>query len=627
MADRAVSTSLPQPLAARGRPTKFGPQVFRDHVEFRLWAPAAREVTLLLIRGEDERSFPMRQRDDGWHCARIPEAAPGDLYFYELPDGSRVPDPASRFNPQDVHGPSQVPFRDFEWQCADWRGRPWEEAVIYEMHVGTFTERGTFKAAQEKLAYLHDLGITAVQLMPLADFPGQRNWGYDGVLPFAPDSTYGTPRELREFVDAAHALGMMVLLDVVYNHFGPEGNYIPGYCPQFFNPAHQTPWGAAINFDAEFSRDVRDFYVENALYWLEEFRFDGLRMDAVHAIEDSSSCHIVEEICAAIRAGPGAHRHVHVVLENERNQASWLVREALTPQRATAQWNDDLHHAVHVLATGEQEGYYADYARGEAAALFARALAEGFIYQGQSSIHLKGATRGEPSAKLPSNAFVSFLQTHDQVGNRAMGERIHTLGKTHVLRAARACVLLSPHIPMLFMGEEYAATTPFQFFCDFAPDLARAVREGRRREFSHFEAFAGAGAHAVPDPGAETTFIDSKLLWEESQRSPHAGWLRETRALLALRRRHIVPLLAAQREGGTWHAFPNGCFRVDWHFEAQRKTSHLCLLAHFGETPIEVAPAPRGRVVYALATATRELGGFHLNPGGVHITMHEGKAP
>ncbi|MEO7640126.1 MAG: malto-oligosyltrehalose trehalohydrolase, partial [Ramlibacter sp.] len=452
---------------------------------FGLWAPTAGEVQLeMQVSADHWEARPMAAQAEGWHRLTVAQAHAGQNYRYRLPGGLCVPDPASRANPQDVHGPSQlVDPLQHEWQDGHWHGRPWAEAVVYELHVGTFTGEGTFAAAAARLPELARLGITAIELMPLADFPGRRNWGYDGVLHYAPDAVYGTPEQLKALVETAHALGLMMLIDVVYNHFGPEGNYLHAYCPQFFNPEHPTPWGAAINFDGDHSRTVRDFYIHNALYWVEEYHFDGLRMDAIHAICDDSDCHIVQEICTALRDGPGRSRHVHVVLENDANQASMLARAADgTPLAGTAQWNDDLHHAVHVLATGETDGYYADYANAPVAQ-FGRALAQGFVYQGQASPFRQGQTRGEPSAQLPGGAFVSFLQTHDQVGNRALGERIHALGDAVLVQAACACLLLSPHVPMFFMGEEYAASTPFLYFCDFGPELAQAVSKGRLEEF------------------------------------------------------------------------------------------------------------------------------------------------
>jgi maltooligosyltrehalose trehalohydrolase len=537
---------------------------------FRLWAPGEPRVVLEV----GEAIAPMARRDDGWHEIAL-AASPGARYRYRLADGVAVPDPASRCNPEDVHGASQlVDPREYLWRDSGWRGRPWEEAVIYELHVGTFTPQGTFAAAREHLAELAALGITALELMPLAEFPGARNWGYDGVLQYAPDASYGTPNELKALVDAAHGHGLMVLLDVVYNHFGPDGNYLHAYCPQFFNPRRRTPWGAAINFDGPDSRTVRDFYVHNALYWIEEYAFDGLRLDAVHAIRDDSDTHIVCEIAKALRAGPGRERHVHLVLENDANQARFLG------PCATAQWNDDLHHAAHVLVTGETDGYYADYAE-QPLERFGRALAEGFVFQGEPSALRGGARRGEPSAHLPSPAFVSFLQSHDQVGNRALGERLHALGDPARERAALACLLLSPQVPMLFMGEEFAAATPFLYFCDFGPELAQAVAQGRREEFARFAAFADPKARAaIPDPGSAETFARSKLDWPCRARTRHRERLALVRELLRLRRERLVPRLAGMRRGGRY-AVRDGQLRVSWTL-GDRSTLHLATDAGTG---------------------------------------------
>jgi maltooligosyltrehalose trehalohydrolase len=537
---------------------------------FRLWAPGEARVVLEV----GEAIAPMTRTEDGWHEATLAASA-GARYRYRLADGVAVPDPASRFNPDDVHGASLlVDPLDYEWRHASWRGRPWQEAVIYEMHVGTFTSAGTFSAARERLAALADLGVTALELMPVADFPGARNWGYDGVLHYAPDSSYGTPNDLKALVDAAHGHGLMVLLDVVYNHFGPDGNYLHAYCPQFFNSRHQTPWGAAINFDGPDNRTVRDFYVHNALFWVEEYALDGLRLDAVHAIRDASERHIVCEIAQALRAGPGRERHVHLVLENDANQAHFLG------PCADAQWNDDLHHAAHVLVTGETDGYYGDYAE-RPLERFGRALAEGFVYQGEPSPFRDGALRGEPSAQLPCTAFVSFLQTHDQVGNRALGERLHALGDPARERAALACLLLSPHVPMLFMGEEFAAVTPFLYFCDFGPELAQAVANGRREEFARFAAFADPRARAaIPDPGSVDTFARSKLDWADRERTPHREHLALVRELLRLRHEHIVPRLAGMRGGGRY-AVRDGVLRVSWTL-GDRATLHVATDAATG---------------------------------------------
>ena len=372
---------------------------------FRLWAPSLSSVGLQLrVRGSGSADRHAMRRIDGWHEIELPHAAAGDCYQYIVQTAAgtlAVPDPASRSNPQGVHAASTIvdPCA-YAWQVEDWYGRRWPDAVLYELHIGTFTARGTFAAAAERLADLKELGVTALQIMPLTAFPGQRNWGYDGVLQFAPAACYGSPDDLKALVDAAHALGLMVLLDVVYNHFGPEGNYLHAYCPEFFNSAQRTPWGAAINFDGAANRTVRDFFVHNALYWIEEFRFDGLRLDAVHAMRDQSVPDIVAEIAHEIGAGPGQAREVHLVLENNANQAHYLKRDALLkPLIATAQWDDDIHHALHVLISGETDGYYADYQHRPLQKV-GRALAEGFAYQGEYSV-FRDRARGERSSELP----------------------------------------------------------------------------------------------------------------------------------------------------------------------------------------------------------------------------------
>ncbi len=570
----------------------FGAQLGADGLAtFRLWAPSQSRVSLH-VASSRRRGAPtvraMDRRDDGWHELALAagEVGPGARYGFVV-DGDRlVADPASRFNPDDVHDLSEViDAAAYEWHDDGWRGRPWHEAVIYEMHIGTFTAAGTFAAAAEGLDRLESIGITAIEVMPVADFPGRRNWGYDGVLHYAPDATYGRPDELKAFVDRAHGLGLMVLLDVVYNHFGPDGNYLHGYCTEFFNPLHQTLWGSAINFDGEQRENVRAFYVHNALHWVSEYRFDGLRLDAVQAMADDTAHHIVLEIAEALAAGPGRDRHVHLVLENERNQASLLMPSH--PVAATAQWNDDLHHAAHVLLTGEADSYYADYADAPAAR-FAKALAEGFVYQGEPSAFRRGKAHGEPSTGLPSTAFVSFLQNHDQIGNRAFGDRLAALAPAARLDAAYVCLLLSPHIPMLFMGEEFAASAPFLFFCDFDGELATAVTEGRRREFAHAAAFADESQRdAIPDPAAVPTFERSKLdLSEQAQRhhAQRAGFIAH---LLALRHRHLVPRLARGAARGG-HQVDGASFAIDWPLA---DGSRWWMLANFGERLV-TAPRP-----------------------------------
>ena len=614
----------------------FGATVLAEGgVAFRLWAPSMSPVVLEREpQGGHTKApveHPMLLETDGFHSITVPEARAGDPYRFRMPNGLRAPDPASRYNPNDVHGASQViDAGAYDWHDDAWRGRPWSEAVIYELHIGTFTPEGTFTAATARLAALAELGVTTIEVMPLADFPGLRNWGYDGVLHYAPDASYGTPDALKAFVDAAHALGLMVLIDVVYNHFGPEGNYLHAYCPQFFNPLHQTPWGSAINYDGEASRTVRDFFVHNALYWVEEYHFDGLRMDAIHAIRDDSPQHIVREVTETLRAGPGRTRHIHVVLENELNESSFLERDADgKPRDGTAQWNDDLHHAAHVLTTGETDGYYGDYADAPVSQ-FGRALAEGFVYQGQPSPYREGETRGESSMHLPSAAFVSFLQTHDQIGNRAFGDRIHALGDPVLLRAAYACVLLSPHVPMLFMGEEYAASTPFQYFCDFGPELAEAVSKGRREEFGRFATFATDEARArIPDPNAESTFLGSKLRWEERATDPHAQWLRLIGELLAVRQRAVVPHLMGQRGAGSFscerevegNRAGGNILRVVWRLDASASSLHM--LANFGAPTAEGIAKPPGQTIYTSAAEPTGDATLRLARGGVCVTFQE----
>jgi maltooligosyltrehalose trehalohydrolase len=553
---------------------RFGAECLDDgNVRFTLWAPAAKQVDLVLAHA-NSNFLPLQRTDHGWFELITGAARAGIEYSFQIDWAQIVPDPASRFQPRDVHQPSEViDPQTFDWHDENWRGRPWQEAVIYELHVGTFSAAGTFAGVRERLDYLVELGVTAIELMPVSDFAGKRNWGYDGVLPFAPDSTYGRPDDLKELVQAAHLRGLMVFLDVVYNHFGPEGNYLGRYAPQFFTERHKTPWGNGINFDGPQSRVVRDFFIHNALYWIHEYHFDGLRLDAVHAIADDSTPNILTEISDAVRAAIDSDRHVHLILENDRNQARYLqwgetVREQaksnlvgsseLTPSESipqnksemclpkayTAQWNDDIHHALHVLLTGEKDGYYMDYVSSPIDQL-GRCLTEGFAYQGETSAHRNGELRGESSKSLPPGAFISFLQNHDQVGNRAFGDRITRSAEPRAVRAAIAMLLLAPAPPMLFMGEEFAADTPFLFFCDFEKDLAAAVTSGRRNEFAQFAAFADPAARErIPDPGSVATFAESRLNWDSLKVTDHANWLNFYRQLLQLRREKIVPLLS-----------------------------------------------------------------------------------
>ena len=598
----------------------FGAQVSLAGTRFRLWAPAARQIDLELVVGDTRRELAMTPLPEGWFGVDQVDAPMGARYSFRIDGGRSVPDPASRYNPDDVHASSMVvdPLT-FEWSDAHWTGRPWEEAIIYELHVGAFTEEGTFAAAAERLDYLVQLGVTAVELMPLADFPGRRGWGYDGVLPFAPDACYGSVADLKRLIDAAHARGLMMLLDVVYNHLGPEGNYLGMYAPQFFNPGHRTPWGAAINFDGEQSRTVRDFFIHNALYWLEEYAFDGLRLDAVDRIVDDSSPDLISELAAGVRQGPGAQRHVHIVLENDRNEARHLGRDAQhRPLHATAQWNDDLHHAFHVVLTGESDGYYADFAAAPLK-LAGRCLAEGFAYQGEPSPYRDGALRGEPSVHLPPSAFVSFLQTHDQVGNRALGERVAQLADPRALRAAIACVLLTPSPPLLFMGEEFAASTPFFFFCDFGPDLAQAVTQGRRREFTRFERFRDPAAQKlIPDPNDPATFERSRLDWQELRVAPHDEWLAFYQQCLHLRSKHLVPRLAGMVPSGTSAVEREEVLLAHWMLG---DGSALHLIANFGATRPHPVEQPPGKIIYATHGPRGDRQEYILEPYSVLCTL------
>ncbi len=547
-------------------------------VFFRLWAPNCAAVSLLL---EGQEPLPMNPVRAGWYEVQT-SCTTGARYKFRLADGTAngidVPDPASRQQQDDAHGWSIVVDHDaYQWRHPDWQGRPWSEAVIYELHVGVC---GGFKGVTANLPELAALGVTAIELMPIAQFPGVRNWGYDGVLPFAPAVAYGTPDELKELIDTAHGLGLMVLLDVVYNHFGPDGNFLHLFASDFFRDDRNTGWGAAIDFRR---RQVRDFFIENAQHWLNDYRFDGLRLDAVHAIDDPD---YLFEFARAVRGSVAPDRHIHLIVENEDNCASLL--ESNTPS-FDAQWNDDGHHCLHVLLTGEHEGYYADYAVTPADKL-ARCLAEGFVYQGEHSEHC-GRARGEPSKALRSTAFVLFLQNHDHIGNRAFGERLLTLCRADAFRAAAALVLLSPQIPLLFMGEEDGAREPFLFFTDHHPELAEQVRVGRMEEFSKFEAFADtADSPNLPDPNEPTTFAAS--VPQPTAESPL--WRAFYSSLLALRREHVMPGLAGitQRESAV---LGRAAVSTAW----LSGETWLRLYANLDEAPVEFEIAPSAKLLYA----------------------------
>ncbi|WP_118181519.1 malto-oligosyltrehalose trehalohydrolase [Paraburkholderia phosphatilytica] len=576
----------------------FGAHLLRgaghaSRTRFRLWAPSASAVSVMLGTGADRGIVPMESTGNGWFEATA-DCGAGTLYRYRIDDKLEVPDPASRFQPDDVEGPSEVVDpRAFEWTHTHWHGRPWEETVLYELHVGAM---GGYAGVVTHLKTLAELGVTTIELMPLSDFSGKHNWGYDGVLPYAPDSSYGRPDELKALIDTAHGLGLSVMLDVVYNHFGPEGNYLPTYAKPFFRDAH-TPWGMAIDFDRP---EVRDFFTDNALFWLNEYRFDGLRFDAVHAIGNHEW---LKELADHIRAKVQHGRHVHLVLENEHNSASLL------DEHFDAQWNDDAHNALHVLLTGEHEGYYHAYEHQPIQHL-ARVLGEGFAYQGEASPIHDGNPRGEPSDHLPPASFVMFLQNHDQVGNRAFGERLRTLCDADALRAATALLLLSPQVPLLFMDEEYGSDRPFMFFTDYEGDLAKAVREGRRREFAKFSAFADANQRAtIPDPSHPQTFAASMPPRNGAAKTAErVEWFHFYQAALAVRSKLIGPRLQHTKalgaeviEDATGNA--SKAVLARWRL-GDGET--LAIALNLGEDDVPFASTPDGKLIFETPPRARD---------------------
>jgi maltooligosyltrehalose trehalohydrolase len=573
---------------------QFGARLTPDGVLFRLWAPAAKRVDLLLEKSlVPERSVALRRGEDGWFSAVIPGVKAGARYKFRIDDEIEVPDPASAFQPDDVSGSSEViDHAAYRWRAPDWRGRPWQEAVVIETHVGTFTPDGTYRAMIGKLDHLVECGVTALELMPLADFAGTRNWGYDGVLWYAPDSAYGRPNDLKALIDEAHLRGLMVFLDVVYNHFGPEGNYLGRYAPGFFTDA-QTPWGSAIDYRVS---EVRAFAIGNALNWLREYRFDGLRLDAVHAMPEQGETPMLHELSRAVGDLAAKNdRHIHLMLENDDNAAS-LLDAATNPPRGNyrAQWNDDYHHAWHVLLTGENHGYYSDYMKSPRRDV-ARALGSGFVYQGEASAHRGGRARGEPSGSLAPIAFINFLQNHDQIGNRALGDRLEGHVSAKAIEAALAITLLAPMIPMLFMGEEWGSKAPFPFFCDFHGDLADAVRQGRHKEFAG--AYAKYG-NEVPDPLDLTIFQSAVLNWDARHEQAGRKRLALVQELLAIRRREIVPRLAGTTFGDA-HAADNGLLTANWRLGG---AATLHLLANLSDQTIGHRSETSGTPIWGGAT-------------------------
>jgi len=556
-----------------------------QHTRFALWAPDAFYVSVELEHG---KSVAMLPQADGWFETEIACPA-GTRYRFNIDGQMDVPDPASRAQAADVHGWSVVvDSLAYHWRHSTWQGRPWHEAVIYELHVGAM---GGYAGIEQHLPRLAELGVTAIELMPLAQFPGDRNWGYDGVLPYAPQASYGTPEQLKHLIDSAHEHGLAVILDVVYNHFGPDGNYLGQYAKGFFQEDVHTPWGAGIDFNR---REVRDFFLDNALMWLLEYRFDGLRLDAVHAIDNPD---FLKELAHRVREQVDSGRHVWLMLENELNQASLLQQDF------DAQWNDDFHNVLHVLLTGETDAYYSDFAE-EPTAKLARCLGEGFIYQGHTTRH--GHERGEPSGHLPPSAFVAFLQNHDQIGNRALGERLHQLCSPQALKAATALLLLSPMIPLMFMGDESNAREPFLFFTDHHGELAEAVREGRRNEFKDFAAFQDPERRErIPDPNALTTFLQTTPSFHENE---HTELYRQ---LLSLRHGHIVPHLPGSVALGA-EVLAEGAVSARWRLG---NGSLLQIDLNLSATPLDYpATAP-------VLFETPANAGAHLPPYSARVTL------
>lgn len=530
--------------------------------DFLVWAPRAQRLELHLVAPGDRR-LPMQQLPDGYFKAHVSDVAPGARYFYRLESGDERPDPASRFQSEGVHGPSEVVSRAFQWDDSSWRGIELRDYVFYELHVGTFTPEGTFEAIIPRLAELKDLGITAVEIMPVAQFPGSRNWGYDGVDPFAAQSSYGGPHGLKRLVNACHRAGLAAVLDVVYNHLGPEGNYLSQFGP-YFTDFYHTPWGDAINFDRAQSDHVRRYFIENALQWVDEFHFDALRLDAIHAITDTSAQPFLGELAAAVhRRGAELGRRIYLFPESDLNDARIVSPDPMCGYGLDAAWNDDFHHCVHTLLTNDRQGYYADFG---SVAQLARAFSEGFVFSGQESKY-RARRHGNSSRSLSADKFVVFAQNHDQVGNRRLGERLSSLVSLEALKVAAGLVLLSPFLPLLFMGEEYGETAPFLYFVSHGdPALIEAVRKGRNAEFARF-----AWQGDVPDPEDESTFARSRIDWKSRCTGAHKSLREFYKELLRLRRDDAV---FSRRDKNDLEAVPFDSPRAlalrRWHGSQQR---------------------------------------------------------
>ena len=573
---------------------------------FLVWAPRAEKVEVHIVAPQD-RIVPMQSGEKGYFQARVENLPAGALYRYRLDGATERPDPASALQPQGVHGPSQVMERRFDWADKSWPGLPLREYVLYELHVGTFTPQGTFDAIIPRLAELKALGVTAIEIMPVAQFPGNRNWGYDGVYPFAVQDSYGGPQSLKRLVNACHAQGMAVVLDVVYNHLGPEGNYASEF-GFYFTEAYKTPWGAALNFEQEYSDEVRRYFIENALRWITEFHMDGLRLDAIHAIVDPSARPFLQELGEAChQRARELQREVHIIAESNRNDNRVVHPCERGGWTLDGQWNDDFHHSLRVALTGEKAGYYQDFS---GAPDLAKAFRQGFVYSGEYSKFRK-KRYGNSSADLPGQSLVVFSQNHDQVGNRKVGDRLTAVLSFEQLKLAAATVLLSPYVPLLFMGEEYGEKAPFQYFVSHGdPAIIEAVRKGRGEEFASFE-WSGE----LPDPQDERTFLNSKLNWNSRSVGEHRVLLDFYRELLRLRRE--TPALAKLDKHSQEVALvaeQKGLLVRRWT-QREHRTSEVAMVFYFGEesTPVEL-PLPAGSWLPLLDSAEARWKGVGGTP-------------
>jgi maltooligosyltrehalose trehalohydrolase len=547
---------------------------------FLVWAPFAKRLDVRFTAPE-ERSVPLQKTDSGYFHAIVENVRPGARYLYKFDTGTERPDPASRFQPEGVHAASAVIDPSFEWRDHAWSGLPLRDYIFYELHVGTFTREGTFDAIIPHLPGLRDLGITAIELMPVAQFPGERNWGYDGVLPFAVQNSYGGPAGLKRLVNACHEAGLAVVLDVVYNHFGPEGNYLREFGP-YFTDSYKTLWGAALNFDGADSDPVRRFFIENALYWQREFHMDALRLDAVHAIRDTSAVPFLQELArAARRQSERLNRQLHLIAESDLNDARLVLPEETGGYGLHAQWSDDFHHCLHVLLTRERDGYYSDFGGTE---LLAKVFREGYAYTGEYSGHRR-RRHGNSPRLLSAKQFVVYSQNHDQIGNRLLGDRLSRLTDFEALKLAAGCVLLSPFLPLLFMGEEYGEPAPFQYIISHTdPALVEAVRRGRAEEFAGFKSHGSA-----PDPQAEATFMECKLNRDlprkrEQHRRLH-DWYRE---LIRLRKEQPA-LRNADKENLQARAWgTEQVLAVQYHWENDAVWAIYCFVARATRVELDI---------------------------------------